>query len=141
MTYATTSDIRAVFDERELIMLTDDSGAADAINDVKIELALDDATAEINGYLASRLPFATVPNILRVHCRDLARYRLYANKARVSDDIQQLRDASIKYLELVAAGKISLGDEDEGETVSSSPGPAIIEGDAPVMTRDTLKGF
>jgi phage gp36-like protein len=143
MTYASLEEIKAVIPERDLILLTDDTGAADTVDDAKVILALEDATAEINGYLSKRvtLPLENPPRILAVHCREIARYRLFANRGTVTETIQKMYDASIVYLKMVAEGKVSIGDEDAEDTVDSTPGVVISEGPERVMSRKTLGSF
>jgi len=141
MTYATREDLKAVVPVRDLQLLTDFDGAADTVDDTKLDQALIDATAEVNGYISKRvtLPLADTPDMLRVVCRDLAIYRLHANVSRVTDTQEKLRDAAISFLKQVQDGKTSIGDDDA--TVETSEGVVTAEGPDRVMTRDSLKGF
>ena len=82
----------------------------------RITEAVDEATAVIDGYLARRytLPLASPPRILTKWARSIARYTLHAD--RIADERtdpvgRDYRDA-IRFLELVAAGKFSLGLDD-----------------------------
>lgn len=143
MTYALITDLKATIPPRDLVLLSDLDGAADAVDDVRLEAALRDATAEINGYIAKavKLPLQDPPDMLRVVCRDLAVHRLYANVGRITDTQTNLRDAAISYLKMVRDGKVSIGDADGGAEVQTSEGVVSVEGPDRVMTRDSLRRF
>ncbi|MBO6789519.1 MAG: DUF1320 domain-containing protein [Dinoroseobacter sp.] len=143
MTYATPADLQAVIPDRDLKLLTDWDGIADTIDETKLQEALDDATAEINGYIAKRasLPLSEPPRMLLVVARDLAVYRLFANAGRVTETQEKLRDAGITYLEKVADGELSIGDETGGDEEPTSPGVVMEEGPERVMTRESLERF
>ena len=79
------------------------------------ESAISDADAEIDGYLSKRykLPFENPPGVLKKFSKDIAAYNLVS---RIGID-EQDRDktylnrynAAIKFLTLVAEGKIEIG--------------------------------
>lgn len=82
----------------------------------RIEQAAEEASAVIDGYLARRyaLPLGRMPGILITWARAITRYKLHND--RITDDrtdpvARDYRDA-VKFLELVAEGKFSLGLED-----------------------------
>ncbi len=110
------------------------------LNEAKINEALDDASQTIDSYLAGRyaLPLASVPAVLERHCCYIARYFLEKNRA-VNQARQDYED-SLRFLEKVAAGTISLGLAENGETVESN-NVAIIESAGSVWARDKSKGF
>ena len=143
MTYASVDNIKAVVPARDLELLTDHDGAADSIDDAKLAAALDDATAEINGYIAKRvtLPLADPPDRLRVVCRDLAVHRLYVNVGRVTEAQDKLRESALAYLEMVRDGKVSIGDATGGDEAQVSEGAVLVEGADRAMTRDSLRSF
>lgn len=108
MAYATVADLIARFGEEELIQLTDRAGAH-AVDGAIAQRALDDASAEMDGYLAVRyqLPLPTVPTLLaRIAC-DVARYRLWEDHA--SDEVRRRYEDSRRLLEAIAKGLVSLG--------------------------------
>lgn len=144
MTYATIDDLKAVIPARDLQLLTDFDGTVDAPDDAKLQEALDDATAEIDGWIAKRvtLPLADPPRMLMVVCRDIALHRLYANTgAPVPEQFGKLREGALVYLKNVSEGRLSIGDDTSGNEVKVSPGLVLDEGDDPVFTRDSLSGF
>lgn len=143
MTYATVQDLTDTIPTRDLQLLTDQDGASDAVVTSKLHAALNDATAEINGYISKRvtLPLDNPPDMLRVVCRDIALHRLHANAGRITDDKAQLRDAAIEYLRMVRDGKVNIGDEIGGDEQEASEGVVMSEGPDRVMTRDALRRF
>ena len=106
----------------------------------KIQEALEDASQTIDSYLAGRytLPLNQAPAVLERHCCYIARYFLEKNRATAQ--AREDYEDSIRYLEKVAAGTISLGITDQGETVESE-NVAMIESSGSVWGRNQSKGF
>lgn len=128
------------FGEKEMIQISDRTGLADGIDEAAVERALEDAGAEIDGYLAGRykLPLATVPRVLvNVGC-DIARYRLYDD--RVTEQIQKRYDDAVKFLGNVASGKIGLGLDVAQAPVQASGGPTLESAER-VFSQDTLRDY
>lgn len=140
MPYAVKQDMIDRFNEVELKQLTDRTGAVDAIDDVVLGRALDDADAEINGYLAGRhaLPLASTPLILVGIACDIARYRLYEDRA--TEHVRQRYEDAIKYLRSVSKGEISLG-LDAGNQAQAEAGGPKAEGTEATFTRETLQDY
>lgn len=113
---------------------------ARTLDEAKVQEALEDASQTIDSYLAGRysLPLRQVPAVLERHCCYIARYFLEKNRA--TNQSRQDYEDSIRYLEKVAAGTISLGISEQGETVESD-NTAMIESAGSVWARDKSKGF
>tara|TARA_R110000796_G_scaffold45616_13_gene110306 strand:- start:11116 stop:11547 length:432 start_codon:yes stop_codon:yes gene_type:complete len=143
VTYALITDLKATIPNRDLELLSDMDGAVGTVDDARLEAALRDAAAEINGYIAKavQLPLQSPPDMLRVVCRDLAVHRLYANVGRVTETQDKLRDSALAYLRMVRDGKTSIGDADGGAEIQTSDGSMTIEGPDRVMSRDSLRNF
>ncbi len=79
--YASVSDMVTRFGEAELLRLV--MTPAGELDSAAITIALQDAGALIDGYLAGRypLPLAHVPSALVPICADIARHRLYGEQA------------------------------------------------------------
>ena len=106
MTYATVEDMIARFSEDTMIQLTD-LDREGKVNHEKAELALNDASAEINGYLGRyHLPFKEIPPILTRLCCDIARYCLCSSSAVLMNDD-------------IANGLITLGIKADGAQVDT----------------------
>lgn len=108
MAYATLADLSDRYGVEELTQLTDRLGVA-APDAAIVARALDDASAEIDGYLAVRyaLPLPTVPTVLLRLCADIARYRLWDDRA--SEEVRRRYEDARRVLERIASGDVSLG--------------------------------
>lgn len=139
--YCTTDDLITRFGETEIIQLTSKESPIDAINYDVLNLAISDASAEIDGYLARfSLPLVSVPKTLTRICCDIARYFLYDDSTLTEDHpVDKRYKAVIKFLEQVSKGTISLGVDDTGNTPESSD-TAIMESGGRVFSRSD-KGF
>ena len=117
--YATLQNMLDRFGETEIAQLTDiGEVATGGVVQAVLDRALEDADAEINGYLAARytLPLTSTPTLLVGIASDIARYRLYRDQ--VSETVNARYKAAVKLLENIAAGKVSLGLD-----ASSAPAP------------------
>jgi len=144
MSYASIAEFKAGIPERDLVALTDLALEAEGeVQDARIQAALDDASAEIDSYIAKvvPVPLTPVPRILKVICRDLALHRLYVNIGHNMEARKSLRDDAIGYLKSVARGDAALGDGGEVPPQITTPGVAMTEGPERQMTRDRLRGY
>lgn len=131
MTYATPSALLYRHGARDLLKLIDDRTTDQNDQDAvlaaldgapAIERALADADADIDAYLAGRyaLPLATLPPMLeRVAC-DLARYRLYDQKA--TEEVRARYEDAVRVLEQIARGAVTLG-----LPAANAPAPEGVE--------------
>lgn len=128
------------FTQAELIQLTDREGPADAIDDEVLNRALADAEAEVDGYLVGRytLPLATVPRILTGVACDIARYRLYDDRA--TEHVRQRYDDAVKLLRSVAEGKLTLGLDSNSQPTPTTSGAQFTEPQR-VFTRESLGDY
>lgn len=140
MTYATQQNLIDRFGEEELIQLTDRTNTGD-IDAAVVNKALNDADAQINGYLVGRytLPLATpVPEILERLACDIARYSLYEFKPieivaiRYRDALDSLRE--------VSKGRADLGISST-DNQPASKSLAQISSTTPVFRRSESDGF
>jgi len=134
MLYATPEGLVKRYGEQSIKTL------AVSADSPKVAEALEDASQTIDSYLAGRytLPLKSVPAVLERHCCYIARYFLEKNRA--TEQARRDYDDSIRYLEKVANGTISLGISEDGETVEGD-NVAIIESQGSVWARDKAKGF
>lgn len=142
MPYASLIQLKAVIPDGDLALLTDFDGGGGP-SDTRLEQALDDASSEINTYIAKvvNLPLADPPHILTVICRDLAMHRLYVNLGHNSEVYDRLRRDAIATLKSIARGETSIGDDGDGDSTLTSPGVAMTDGPERLFTRDSLKGY
>ena len=139
MNYATLAGLISRFGETELVQLTDRTGA-NAIDTAVVDRAIADAAAEIDGYLQGRyeLPLATVPAIITAYACDIARYRLFDDRA--TEQVTKRYDDAIRFLKLVAKGEVQLGTAPGGDAPDTTGGPAA-SAEERVFTRENLQDY
>lgn len=140
MTYASQQNLIDRFGEDELIQLTDRENLG-AIDAAVVARALADADAEINGYLSTRytLPLSPVPAVLEKLACDIARYQLFENA--VTEIVKQRYENAIRFLKDVAAGKVTLGVDGNGDTAATISNSVQISSTTPVFRRSESDGF
>lgn len=139
MTYTTQQDMVDRFGQVELLQLTDRDNTG-SIDTTVLNRALEDADTEINGHLEGRytLPLVRTPAILVTYACDIARYRLYDDRA--TEQVTKRYDTAMKFLRLVAEGRLSLGLDDQGEATAPAGGPSHASEER-VFTRDSLYDY
>lgn len=118
--YATVKDFVLRIGEFQTIQLTDRDREG-VVNESVLTIALSDSTSQIDGYLSARyrLPLPIIPQNLTRICCDLTRYRLVSmSEVTITDEIITRYKLSLKELEDLAAGKISLGIDIEDDQQS-----------------------
>lgn len=112
MAYAQPSDMSARYANRDLVQLTNEDPTQTTVNDTVLTQMLDDASAEIDGYLESRfaLPLSDPPAMLSRLACDIAMYRLQTLRPLhdLADARKRYEDA-IALLLRVARGEVTLG--------------------------------
>lgn len=126
--YATRDDMVKRFGEKEVIELTDRDYTGQ-IDETVLSGALADAGVEIDGYIGGRysLPLAQPPKILTGYACDIARYRLCGSGTRLTEDVRDRYRDAVKFLELAANGKVTLGGMPGG-------GPAPVDNTVQFVT-------
>lgn len=107
MTYATQADLETRFGSEELAQCTDRINGS-VIDPAVVALALADAVAEIDGYLASRyqLPLASIPEALTQLTCDIARYRILGDTA--NEPVRKRYEDAVSRLKSIARGDFRL---------------------------------
>lgn len=135
MAYATSQEMidRVGIDALTAVADRDGDGAVET---EAITAALDDASADIDSYLAVRypLPLAQTPAAVKRVCFDIAMYHLSGN--RTTEEVEKRYNNAIAWLRDVAKGVAGLGNE-PAETASSG---ASFTSSTKLMTRDELEG-
>lgn len=111
-----------------------------------IEGAIEDADGEIDGYLAKRytVPISPTPKIINKLSKDIAIYNLFSRVGidESSEEKNYLNryNAAIKFLTLVAEGKVSLGAEADNPATAAATGFSV-KSNPRIFTRDKLRGM
>lgn len=121
--YATEADMLIRFQLAELVQITNRDRKATTVDSLVLDRALSDADAEIDARLAPRyaLPLQTIPRLLVNIACDIARYRLYDDRA--TDQVTRRYEDGLKVLSSLASGKLSLGLDAQADTTPPVDGP------------------
>ena len=128
MAYATPEDMVARFGDLEIIEITDRRRTG-GIDREAAQVALDDATAEIDAYLGRfRRPLHAVPPILVRLCCDIARYRLTAaSGVLVTEEIRNRYKIDVlDLLRAIARGDVQIGADNEGREIQADGGGVVF---------------
>jgi len=140
MSYATKQDMIDRFGEEEILAITDIANPpAGVIDDDRLTKALDDADAEINSYIATRITTPVTPvsrQLVNLACA-IARYRLSdPARDRIRTDYEDART----FLRAVGAGSASLGDNATSAEGADVGSPLVCEGEK-LFDREAMRGF
>lgn len=110
MPYASQQDLIDRFGEDELIVAADRDRDGE-IDAGVVETALEDASAEIDSYLAQayRLPLATTPRLIQRLCVDIAFHRLSPEADTATEHRRTRYDEAVSLLKKLAKREVTLG--------------------------------
>ena len=151
MSYSTRVEVREMVKDDALNSIIGDTYIDDpAEREEKvgpiIDAAIADADAEIDGYLAKRyaVPFSPVPRVLNKFSKDIARYTLFSRMGidESTDQKTYLHryNAAVKFLTLVAEGKVSIGAGNEDPASAASTGFAV-KSSPRLFRRNQMRGM
>lgn len=105
MTYAIKEDLIAKYGAANLAKLTNEDPSNDVPDSDRLQLALEEATAEIDMYLGKCyvVPLTTVPAGIKFKAIALARYHLESG-CECSEKVQKQYDMAIEWLESLCCG-------------------------------------
>lgn len=141
MPYLTSQDMIDRFGETRLAELTTRDGMVTGIDGTALQVAIDDAVAEVESYVAGLYDTGNPPRVLTVHAAAIAWYRLLGDRAPVVEGAKSNYDHALTFLRRAHAGDVSLGDETPADSAPGQPNAPQVSGPAPTFTRDSLKGF
>lgn len=142
MSYCTLDDIKQGLDEARIEELTDDEGQG-TIDLVRVQMAIETADAEIDGYCAKYdLPFTPTPTLVKKLSVDIAIYNLYSRRPEKMPEMRQVRyDNAIRMLVDVAKGLV----DPVGPTDQTAGDLGLAENSKTasdrIFTRDTLANY
>ena len=111
-----------------------------------IDAAIGDADAEIDGYLAKRyaVPLSPAPKVINKFSKDIAVYNLFS-RIGIDEGTDQKTylnryNAAIKFLTLVAEGKVSLGAEADDPATAAATGFSV-KSNPRLFSRGQMRGM
>lgn len=133
MNYATVADMRARYRDDLLNSLLRRVGTAE-LDTEKLDRALTDASALIEGYLSARyaLPLSAIPRLLTQHCCAIAFY--YLNDERATEQTTQRYKDALRWLNEVKNGDLQLGVDEDNLAPEGIDLPQMVA-DTPVFSR------
>ena len=147
--YVSQSDLTTRLGADLLVNLTNEDPDAVAVDTSAMNEAIDDAEAEVNGYVGAQyaLPFtAPFPRLVVSIARRVTIFHLYQlQPGMVPESVEADYTRAIEQLEKIAAGKISLGLKTDGTdaTASAESGRVAIRrgGNDRRYSRSNFEGF
>jgi phage gp36-like protein len=151
MAYITVQDLINLFGEPEIVQLSNlDEPNITTVNSARVNQAIawseDIFHSYASFYYVVPLVFLSgvIPPVVRGILLDFTRYQLDANLPR--EDVRIRYEDGIKWLTLLAAGKVSLGDDikTKADLALEKPlsGPFGVSGyREPIYTKESLSGL
>ena len=151
MSYSTRDEVREMIKDDALNALIGDrfienTEEREAFMAPLIDAAIGDADAEIDGYLAKRyaVPLAPAPKVINKFSKDIAVYNLFS-RIGIDESTEQKTylnryNAAIKFLTLVAEGKVSLGVDAEAPATAAATGFSV-KSNTRLFSRGSMRGM
>ena len=151
VSYSTKEEVREMLKDDALNAIIgdtfiEDSAEREELVEPLIEAAIADADAEIDGYLAKRytVPISPAPRVLNKFSKDIAVYNLFS-RIGIDESTDQKTylnryNAAIKFLTLVAEGKVSIGTETEDPASAAATGFSA-KSNPRLFTRAKMRGM
>lgn len=136
MGYCVVQDMVDRYGQAEMAAITDRT-AGTTLDNAVAQRAVDDATSEMDSYLASRyrLPLTAPPAVLKVVCADIARFLLY--KDQPLEEVRKRAEDARTWLKDLAKGyaSLDLGPAQPAQVLGS------VTSATRQFTRETLRGL
>ena len=151
MSYSTRAEVREMIKDDALNAIIGDTFIEEPAKREElvapiIDAAIADADGEIDGYLAKRyaVPLAPVPKVINKFSKDIAVYNLFS-RIGIDEGTDQKTylnryNAAVKFLTLVAEGKVSLGVDAEDPATAAATGFAV-KSNTRLFSRDSMRGM
>jgi phage gp36-like protein len=144
MTYCTLEDIKGIVPEQDLIELTDDMIPAETIIAANVDKAIADAGEMIDGYMRARysLPLTPAPGMINTLACDIAVYRLYARRVKLTppEGVSERYKNALKLLGQIQKCEISLGAGSSPTSEVSNDSVSVSAADR-LFTRKTMEKY
>lgn len=151
MSYSTKEEVREMLKDDALNAIIGDTFIEDPAEREElvvpiIEGAIADADAEIDGYLSKRyaVPLSPAPRVINKFSKDIAVYNLFS-RIGIDESTDQKTylnryNAAIKFFELVADGKVSIGTEADDPASAAATGFSA-KSNTRLFTRGSMRGM
>ena len=147
MSYSTKEEVREMLKDDALNAIIGDTFIEDPVEREElvapiIEGAIADADAEIDGYLAKRyaVPLSPAPKVINKFSKDIAVYNLFSRIGIDERTYLNRYNAAIKFFELVADGKVSIGTEADDPASAAATGFSA-KSNTRLFTRGSMRGM
>lgn len=152
MAYCTVSEVLDMLKADMLNVIIGDDYIEDEKERIKAvtpyaEQAVDDAQAEIDGYLAKRynVPFSKTPKVINKFAKDIALYNLVSRKGVDESEREKTYltryNAAIKFLTQAADGRIDVGETEGDMAAAAAGGGFVIRSSGRTFTRESMRGW
>lgn len=151
MSYSTQAEVRDMIKDDALNTIIGDTFIEEPAEREElvgpiIDAAIGDADAEIDGYLAKRyaVPLSPAPKVINKFSKDIAVYNLFS-RIGIDEGTDQKTylnryNAAIKFLTLVAEGKVSLGAEADDPATAAATGFSV-KSNPRLFSRGQMRGM
>lgn len=151
MSYSTRAEVREMIKDDALNAIIGDTfienpAEREELVGPIIDAAIGDADAEIDGYLAKRyaVPLSPAPKVINKFSKDIAVYNLFS-RIGIDESTDQKTylnryNAAIKFLTLVAEGKVSLGAEADDPATAAATGFSV-KSNPRLFSRGQMRGM
>ena len=150
MNYSTRAEVREMIKDDALNSIIGDTfhdeEEREALIGPIIDEAIADADGEIDGYLAKRysVPLSRPPKVINKLSKDIAIFNLYSRFGIDEESAQKIYltryNSAIKFLTLVAEGKVSIGTETDDPASAAAAG-FTVKSNPRLFSRDRMKGM
>lgn len=151
MSYSTRPEVQAMVKEGAFNSIVGDEfrdeEERNAMIGPIIDEAIADADGEIDGYLAKRyaVPMDPAPKILNKLSKDIAVYNLFSRMGIQEDSDEAIfltrYNAAIKFLTLVADGRVSIGADADGDPASAAAAGFTVKSNPRLFSREQMRGM
>lgn len=152
MSYSTRAEVREMIKDDALNPIIGDTFIEEPAQREElvapiIEAAIADADGEIDGYLAKRyaVPLAPTPKVINKFSKDIAVYNLFS-RIGIDEGTDQKTylnryNAAVKFLTLVAEGKVSIGADVDGDPASAAAIGFTVKSNPRLFSREQMRGM
>lgn len=149
MGYCTVEEVRSMIKDDALnVLIGDEYIDNPEERETKIlpiiQEAMVDADGEIDGYLAKRypVPLTQIPKAINKFSKDIAVYNLFSrigiNESGTEKNYLNRYQAAVKFLQLVAEGKVDIG---TGSSPAAASAGFAARSSPRLFSRENLKGM